>query len=188
LPSTASVGRSTPVAAPASTRNARSQAAKHARNASGRNSINTRWKTSLPGTPCGSGKTATRSSSFKVAHRAIAVGPVAPANTAINAMTTTEARGCRRLIEDRGSSNSGKWTKTSSNPSRCESAIAHPPCIAHGSCMEDGLPETEAGRKLSKFAKSTHKYALALLQTASRSADIREWHKLKRKLLSRLGL
>jgi hypothetical protein len=39
------------------------------------------------------------------AHRAIDVGPDAPASTAITAIVTTDAGGCRRLIEDRGSSN-----------------------------------------------------------------------------------
>src|SRR5262249_13698136 len=71
-------------------------------------------------------RAALRSSSLRAAHRAIAVGPEAPASTAINATTTTEARGCFRLIEDRGSSNSWRYASTSSSPNRRESAIDHP--------------------------------------------------------------
>ena len=40
------------------------------------------------------------------AHWAIAVGPDAPASTAIRAITTAEASGCLRLTSDRGSSSS----------------------------------------------------------------------------------
>ena len=60
------------------------------------------------------------------AHWAIAVGPDAPASTAMRAITTTEASGCLRLISDRGSSNSWKCATTSSNPNRSEPAIDHP--------------------------------------------------------------
>ena len=75
LPSIASVGRSTPVSAAASSRSDRTQAAKHAWNASGRDAISTRRMTSLHGTPCGSDSTDARSSSLMAAHSAIAVGP-----------------------------------------------------------------------------------------------------------------
>ena len=57
------------------------------------------------------------------AHSAIAVGPEAPASTAITAMTTTETSGCRRLISDRGSSSSWKCATTSSSEISRELAI-----------------------------------------------------------------
>ena len=59
-----------------------------------------------------------RNSSFRAAHSAIAVGPPAPASTAITAMTTTLTRGCRRLMVERGSSSSAKWRTTSSRVMR----------------------------------------------------------------------
>src|SRR5208283_2831543 len=43
---------------------------------------------------------------------AMAVGPLAPASTAIKAMTTTLTKGCCRLIVERGSSNCSKCTMT----------------------------------------------------------------------------
>ena len=95
-------------------------AAKHAWNASGRSVINTRWKTSLHGNPCDSGSTDARSSSLSAAHCAIAVGPDAPASTAI---TTTEPRGCLRLVSDGRSSTSWKYATTSNSR---VSAIDHP--------------------------------------------------------------
>ena len=60
------------------------------------------------------------------AHCAIAVGPDAPASTAINAITTTEVSGCLRLISDRGSSRVWKYATTSSSPNRRDPVIDHP--------------------------------------------------------------
>ena len=66
---------------------------KQAWKALGFKAINTRRKTSLRGTPFGKSSTSKRNSSFTAAHRAIAVGPLAPTSTAIKAMTTTLTNG-----------------------------------------------------------------------------------------------
>src|SRR5437764_512601 len=82
LPSMAMIGRSTHVSATASSRRRAIQALKAASKASGWMIISTRRKTSLPGVPWGRSRRPTRSSSLYLAHRAMAVGPAAPASTA----------------------------------------------------------------------------------------------------------
>src|SRR5271156_3804850 len=64
------------------------------------------------------------------AHLAIEVGPLAPASTAIKAMTTTLTNGCCRLTVERGSSSSWKNGMISSKEICCLSAIVRSPCPA----------------------------------------------------------
>jgi hypothetical protein len=85
-----------------------SQLAKQAWKAAGFSTIRTRRKTSWRGIPLGKSSTSRRNCSFRPAHRAIAVGPLAQASTAYRAMTITLAKECWRLTEDRGSSRSAK--------------------------------------------------------------------------------
>ena len=79
--------------------------------------------------PLGNGSNFSSRSCFSTAHREIAVGPLAPARTAIRGITTRLTRGYRRLICDRGSSSPSKCYTTSSTPIRSISVIIHPPCL-----------------------------------------------------------
>ena len=78
--------------------------------------------------PLGRSSASRRNCSFKAAHRAIAVGPPAPANTANMAMTTTLTNGCCRLTVERGSSSSAKCGTTSSRVIRLVSAMVGSLC------------------------------------------------------------
>ena len=60
-------------------------------------------KTSLLGTPWDNSKISERHPPLKAAHRAMVVGPAAPATTASRATTTTLCEGCRRFMVERGS-------------------------------------------------------------------------------------
>src|SRR5271166_73854 len=66
--------------------------------------------------PCGRSKSFNKISDFILAHLAMAVGPLAPASTAMIAMTTTLSSGCSKFTDDRGSSNCLKCRKTSFTP------------------------------------------------------------------------
>src|SRR5262245_39589948 len=77
--------------------------------------------------PLGRSRTLLRDSAFRAAHSAMAVGPLAPARTAMRAMTTTLTRGCLRLTEERGSSKVSKCRAISSRPIGRTSAIVHSP-------------------------------------------------------------
>jgi hypothetical protein len=153
LPSIATIGRSTPVSAAASSRSERIQALKQASNTSGFTRMRTRRKTSLPGTPRGRSRISVRSSSLYFAQRAIAVGPAAPASTARTAITRTLGSGCRRLISDRGSSNVEKDSTISSNLLRVLAiADLRPPGLVQDTV--DGIPTHPAGAQAARFAKS----------------------------------
>src|SRR5262245_33114816 len=77
--------------------------------------------------PLGKSRIWSSRSCFSAAHLAIAVGPLAPANTAIAAVTTTLTKGCRKLTAERGSSNAAKYPTTSSRRIRTLPSIARPP-------------------------------------------------------------
>ncbi len=115
----------------------------------------TRRKTSFPGTPCGRSSVASNHSSFSAAQRAIAVGPPAPASTAINAMTTTLASGCRRLIVDRGSSSASKYRTTSSSPTDRAADIPDLPVLWQTPTTESGITIHQPERKPSQALQVT---------------------------------
>lgn len=88
---------------------------------------NTRRKTSFSGIPRGRSSSFNKSSAFIRAHLAMAVGPLAPASTAMIAITITLSSGCSRFTVDRGSSNCLKCRMTSFKSTRTILAIALPP-------------------------------------------------------------
>src|SRR5206468_12362932 len=94
-----------------------------------------------------------RSSSLNLAHRAMAVGPAAPARTARTAMTRTLGRGCRRLIWERGSSRVEKDATISSSLLRALAiSDLRPPGLVHDTV--GGIPGQRRRRKTAKFTGS----------------------------------
>ena len=118
----------------------------------------------------------------------MAVGPLAPASTAISAMTTTLLSGCRRLIVERGYSHPSKCRATSSKPIRRVSAIVHPlvplPTKRQGEWLTNKSPRAPdllylkdcpkcAGLALGNWV-TTHGYgvrALGAVATAPRGSE-----------------
>ena len=121
----ARVGRSTPATFAAAARSAVSHIVKQAWKASGFKVSKTRRKTSFLGMPCGRSSSFNKNSHFILAHSAMAVGPLAPASTAMIAMTITLSSGCSRFTADRGSSNCLKCRTISFTSTRTQLAIAH---------------------------------------------------------------
>ena len=95
-----------------------------------------------------------RSSSLYLAHRAMAVGPAAPARTARTATTRMLGSGCRRLMWERGSSSVEKEATISSSLLRVLAiADLRPPVLVHDTV--DGIPGQMDGRKAAKFTRSS---------------------------------
>src|SRR5579884_3319680 len=124
--------------------------------------------------PAGKGSTCRRKSSLVRAQRAIAVGPPAPASTAINAMTTTLTKGCWRLMGERGSQ---RVEMSDDLVHRHAGKLGHDPssvCFKTACHTENDLQTTASRRKPPYLARITQKYALALVFDPVRTGRARD--------------
>src|SRR4051794_20993415 len=103
--------------------------------------------------PLGKDKVAKRNSCFNRAHWAMAVGPLAPARMARRAMTTTLTKGCRRLMEERGSSSGSKCLTTSAKLTCRISAIVYSPCAKRRKSQGEGYTKKSVRAQVSKLPK-----------------------------------
>ena len=78
-------------------------------------------------------------------------------------MMTTLTRGCLRLTEERGSSNSSKCRATSSRPIRRTSAMVHPPWVVAKGAPWRMIDKGSQKGNMTQVAQSSHSYALALI-------------------------
>src|SRR5271156_45786 len=101
------------------------------------------------------------------AHLAIEVGPLAPASTAIKAMTTTLTNGCCRLTVERGSSSSWKNGMISSKEICCLSAIVRSPCAAVRVATRR-IVQTNRSKRNTLISHAYPECALALVEPGVR--------------------